>query len=370
MEDLEVTSLFGGAWAGRRVLVTGHTGFKGSWLSLWLQRLGAEVWGLALAPEGERHLYGRLRLDEIMRSRLGDIRDLSAAEGVMREARPDFVFHLAAQPLVRHSYAAPLETFAVNILGTAHVLEAARRVGGIKALAVVTTDKVYEDPEAPLPHAETDPLGGHDPYSSSKAAAEIVCASYRRSFNMPLATARAGNVVGGGDWATDRIVPDCARAFAAGRPAVVRNPSSVRPWQHVLEPLSGYLSLGAHLLLSPAGFDGAWNFGPGADSVTVAEVADFATAAWGAGASWRAEESAGPHEASALRLNSTKALTQLGWRPVWDARRAVTAAIEWYKAAESPRFDARGLCEAQICAYTNDAAAAGAAWAGKHPAPL
>lgn len=351
-----MTPPFGGAWAGRRVLVTGHTGFKGAWLSLWLKRLGAEVSGFALAPEGDRHLYGALRLDEVVSSRLGDVRDPAAVEAALRESRPDFIFHLAAQPLVLRSYAAPLDTFSVNILGTAHVLEAVRRIGGVKATVVVTTDKVYEDPDAPRPRGEADPLGGHDPYSSSKAAAELVSASYRRSFNMALATARAGNVVGGGDWAADRLLPDCARAFAAGRTAVVRNPRSVRPWQHVLEPLSGYLALGARLLGSPGEFGGAWNFGPEADSVTVAEVADIAAQSWGGGASWDEGESNGPHEAAALRLDSSKARSKLGWRPVWDARRAVTEAMRWYQAAEKPGFDARGCTEAQIAAYASDAA--------------
>ncbi|MBI3298934.1 MAG: CDP-glucose 4,6-dehydratase [Elusimicrobia bacterium] len=359
---------FGGAWKGRRVLVTGHTGFKGSWLSFWLARLGAEVSGFALPPEGERHLYGALGLDAEVRSRLGDLRELAAVEAAFAEAKPEFVFHLAAQPLVLRSYAAPLDTFAVNVLGTANVLEAARRRGGVQGLVVVTTDKVYEDPAAQRPRAESDPLGGHDPYSSSKAAAELVSASYRLSFDLPLATARAGNVLGGGDWAADRILPDCARAFAAGRPAVVRNPGSVRPWQHVLEPLSGYLALGARLLQAPDGVPGAWNFGPSEDGVTVADVAGFAAEAWGDGAAWRAEEAAAPHEAAALRLDSAKAKIRLGWRPVWDARRAVSATVEWYKAAGRPGFDARATTEAQTEGYAEDAREAGAAWAVHVPA--
>ncbi|TPW18995.1 MAG: CDP-glucose 4,6-dehydratase, partial [Elusimicrobia bacterium] len=277
-----VTAPFGGAYSGRRVLVTGHTGFKGAWLSLWLNELGAEVWGLALPPEGSPSLYGLLGLEGALHSRTGDIRDPEAVDAAFAAARPDVVFHLAAQPLVLRSYQAPVETFAVNVVGTAQVLEGARRAGCAKAIVAVTTDKVYEDPEASRPRSETDALGGHDPYSASKAGSEIVAASYRRSFRLPLATARAGNVVGGGDWAADRLLPDCARAFAAGRSATVRNPGSIRPWQHVLEPLSGYLALGERLLASPVEAAEAWNFGPREDAVTVSAVAGFAAEAWGA----------------------------------------------------------------------------------------
>ncbi|TBR25120.1 CDP-glucose 4,6-dehydratase [bacterium] len=352
MESL-VSAPFARAYEGRRVLVTGHTGFKGSWLSFWLKELGAEVWGLALPPEDSPNIYGLLGLDALVHSRLGDIRDAAAVDAAFAAARPEAVFHLAAQPLVLRSYQAPVDTFAVNVVGTAQVLESARHEGSAKALVVVSTDKVYEDPEARRPRAETDALGGHDPYSASKAGTEIVAASYRRSFSLPLASARAGNVVGGGDWAADRLIPDCARAFAAGRKAPVRNPASVRPWQHVLEPLSGYLTLGARLLDGDASAAEAWNFGPAEDGVTVADVAGYAAAAWGAEAAWHAEPADNPHEAAALRLDSTKARTRLGWSPVWDARRAVTAAMEWYKAAAEPGFDARGLTRAQIQAFTS-----------------
>lgn len=354
---------FGDAYRGRRVLVTGHTGFKGSWLSFWLRELGAEVWGLALPPEDSPNVYGLLGLDTLLHSRTGDIRDAAAVSAAFAAARPEAVFHLAAQPLVLRSYQAPLDTFAVNVTGTAQVLEAARHEGSARALVVVTTDKVYAEPDAPRPRAEDDALGGHDPYSASKAAAEIVAASYRKSFRLPLATARAGNVVGGGDWAADRLVPDCARAFATGRKAPVRNPGSVRPWQHVLEPLSGYLALGARLLEGAEGTAEAWNFGPAEDAVTVGEVAGFAAAAWGDGAAWHAEPTDDPHEAAALRLDSAKAKARLGWAPAWDARRAVTAAMDWYKAAGKPGFDARALTLAQVRAYTADAVKARAAWA-------
>ena len=354
---------FSGVFAGRRVLVTGDTGFKGAWLAHWLTLLGAEVWGLSLPPEGDPNLFDQLRLSGAIRSQRADLRDFSAVEKAVREARPEAFFHLAAQPLVLRSYEAPVETFAVNVLGTAHAAEAARRAGGVKAFVAVTTDKVYRDPEAARPRAETDPLGGHDPYSSSKAAAEITASSFRLFYSMPLATARAGNVIGGGDWARDRILPDCMRAFAAGKPAVVRNPSSVRPWQHVLEPLSGYLCLAAALLEGKPGAAEAWNFGPVEDSVPVSAVADAAAGAWGDGASWKTEGTPGPHEAAALRLDSTKARKSLGWAPVWDHRRAVAESVSWYKASGRPGFDARAFTAAQIESYRSDAAAAGAPWA-------
>lgn len=354
---------FGGAYSGRRVLVTGHTGFKGSWLSFWLNELGAEVWGLALPPESSGNLYGLLGLDGELKSRIGDIRDSAAVDAAFAAARPDVVFHLAAQPLVLRSYQAPVETFSVNVVGTAQVLDGARRAGCVKAIVAVTTDKVYEHPEEARPRFEEDALGGHDPYSASKAGSEIVAASYRRSFHLPLATARAGNVVGGGDWAADRLIPDCARAFAAGRPAIVRNPSSIRPWQHVLEPLSGYLSLGAKLFAAPAETAEAWNFGPREDGVTVATVAGYAAEAWGVGAAWSAEVTDGPHEATSLRLDSKKAVSRLGWAPVWDARSAVLAAIEWYRAAGRPGFDAKETTRLQIEAYSRAAAGANVAWA-------
>lgn len=344
---------FGGAYAGRRVLITGHTGFKGSWLSFWLKELGAEVWGLSLPPEDSPNIYGLLNLDGLVHSRLGDIRNAAAVDAAFAAARPEAVFHLAAQPLVLRSYQAPVDTFAVNVVGTAQVLESARHAATAKALVVVSTDKVYENPEASRPRTETDALGGHDPYSASKAGTEIVAAAYRRSFSLPLATARAGNVVGGGDWAADRLIPDCARAFAAGHKAPVRNPASVRPWQHVLEPLSGYLTLGARLLQGDASAAEAWNFGPAEDAVTVADVAGYAAAAWGGEAAWHAEPADTPHEAGALRLDSNKAHKRLGWSPVWDARQAVTAAMEWYKAAAKPGFDARAFTSAQIRAFAS-----------------
>lgn len=353
---------FGGIYSGRRVLVTGHTGFKGSWLSYWLTELGAEVWGLALPSEGPQSLYSHLRLEGALHSRIGDIQNAAIVDATFDAARPEFVFHLAAQPLVLRSYQAPVETFSINIVGTAQVLESARREGSAKAIVAVTTDKVYEDPEASRPRSESDALGGHDPYSASKAGSEIVAACYRRSFQLPLATARAGNVIGGGDWASDRLIPDCARAFASGRPAIVRNPRSIRPWQHVLEPLSGYLALGAKLWAAPAEAAEAWNFGPQEDGVTVSDVVGYAAEAWGSGASWRVEPTSGPHEAASLRLDSKKAVDRLGWVSVWDARHAVLAAMEWYRASGRPGFDARALTRLQIDAYCAAAIGAKAAW--------
>ncbi len=326
-------------WRGRRVFVTGHTGFKGGWLTLWLAGMGAEVCGYALPPDTSPNLFTAAGIGALCRHVEGDVRDLDRLSRTMREFDPEIALHLAAQPLVRESYCRPVETFAVNVQGTVHFLEACRATRHLAAAVVVTTDKVYADRGDTRPHEEADRIGGRDPYAASKACAELVAASYRNAFlaerGIALATARAGNVIGGGDWSSDRLIPDAARAFAGGLPLRVRNPHAVRPWQHVVEPLAGYLML-AEQLAGPSGteFTEGWNFGPATDQMlTVAEIADAFAAAWGRGASWLAEpELAAPHETATLVLGSDKAGERLGWRPRMTAAKALAATAEWYSA--------------------------------------
>ncbi len=344
-------------FSGRRVLVTGHTGFKGAWLSLWLRHLGARVSGYALAPNTQPSLFDLLRLENLVESRIGDIRDAVLLEKVLRETGPEIIFHLAAQPLVRTSYDAPAETFATNVAGTVNLLDAVRRVRSVKVCVVVTTDKCYENREDGSAYREDDRLGGRDPYSASKACVEMIVASYRDSFfrtegRVSLSTARAGNVIGGGDWAEDRLLPDCARALASGRPVAVRNPRAVRPWQHVLEPLSGYLMLAARQLEKPSAFAEAWNFGPDDGSaLTAAEVAELAVSAWGSGRWTAAVDPTAPHEAGLLSIDSAKARERLGWHPAYGAREAVARAIAWYRAAHERDFDAPTFTLGQISEY-------------------
>jgi CDP-glucose 4,6-dehydratase len=350
------------ALEGRRVLVTGHTGFKGSWLSLWLHDLGAKVSGFALPPE-KPSLFSALKLDALIDSRLGDVRDAAAFGKALRQAKPEIVFHLAAQPLVLRSYEDPVETFSANVMGLVNLLDAARKVPSVKVLQIITTDKCYENDETGRAYAEGDPLGGRDPYSASKACAELVAASYRDSFyssGASLATARAGNVIGGGDWAKDRILPDCARALKAKRPVVVRNPESVRPWQHVLEPLSGYLALACRQLEQPRRFSQAWNFGPDeSDSVTVGALVESAVKHWGSGRWIQApSDDGGGREARVLRLDCAKARRELGWSPRWSVEDAVRETMLWYKAAAAPRFDAPAFCRAQLADYAESKARA------------
>ncbi len=323
-------------WDGRRVLLTGHTGFKGAWLALWLSELGAKVTGLALAPE-EPSLFGQIGLDKLVTHIEGDIRDADLVDRVVSEARPEVVFHLAAQPLVRLSYEEPRETFAVNVQGTAHVLDACRRVAGLKAIVAVTSDKCYENREWVWPYRETDPLGGHDPYSASKAAAEIVLASYRKSFfsdpaGALLASVRAGNVIGGGDWAKDRLVPDIVRAVAANQPVQIRSPGAVRPWQHVFEALGGYLLIAQRLMAGDCAIATAWNFGPApTDTRPVSWIVDRMIARWGRG-SFALTDNAGKHEANLLKLDCSKAQAELGWRPSFDLATTIDRIIDWHQA--------------------------------------
>ncbi|TDB37608.1 MAG: CDP-glucose 4,6-dehydratase [Actinobacteria bacterium] len=360
---------FGGAFTGTRVLVTGHTGFKGSWLTRWLLDLGAEVTGYALEPDTTPSLFSDLRLGADVDSRIGDVRDAERLAALVAEVRPEVVLHLAAQPLVRRSYAEPRYTFETNVLGTVNLLEAVRAQGECRVVVNVTTDKVYANPETGEPFAEKSPLGGFDPYSASKAASEIVTASYRDAFfsaegSAAIATARAGNVIGGGDWATDRIVPDCARALAAHESVVVRNPASVRPWQHVLEPLSGYLRLAA-LLLADSSLAGPFNFGPDtASSRTVSELVEAFVSAWGEGSWSVSDETRQPHEAAQLRLDIGKAERQLAWRPLWSFDETVARTACWYRAYASGE-SAEALVRSDISAYESAACAGGAAWAGR-----
>lgn len=351
---------FNGVYAGKRVLLTGDTGFKGAWLAFWLRRLGAEVLGIALPPEGERSLYAAAGLDALHGHRTVDVRDADAVRAAVAEWKPDAVFHLAAQALVRRSYADPLGTFDTNVMGTANVLEAVRAAGRPCAVVVVTSDKCYENPETARACPETDPMGGHDPYSASKGCAELVAAAYRASYFAPggtvaLATARAGNVIGPGDWAEDRIVPDAVRALAAGRPLGVRNPRSVRPWQHVLEPLGGYLRLGRALMEEGAAAAEGWNFGPDPDDMhTVGELADAFCAAWGGGARWvAAVEQSAPHEANLLRLAIGKAAARLQWRPVWDFATAVRRTAAGYRRllAATGADAVRAFMQEEIATY-------------------
>ena len=359
---------FGGFYRGRRVLVTGHTGFKGAWLTLWLLELGADVTGAALPPENDDDAFRVLGLGRRCSDRVVDVRDADAVRTVMQEAKPEVVFHLAAQSLVRRSHAEPILTWDTNVGGTVRVLDALRTTPSVRSCVVVTSDKCYENCERDRPYCEDDALGGHDPYSASKAAAELVTASHRRSFladgGCRVATARAGNVIGGGDRARDRLVADFMSAMRAGRDLVLRNPQATRPWQHVLEPLSGYLLLGARL----AGDDGprfarAFNFGPDrAAVVTVRDLASRLVAAWGSGRVVERPDPAQPHEAGLLSLDSGLARAELAWHPAWTLDDAIAAIVQWHRA-EMDGSDLIATTRAQVARYRGAAAGAGLPWA-------
>ncbi len=343
-------------WRDRRVFITGHTGFKGSWLALWLQRMGAQVHGYALRPPTQPGLFTAADVAAGLASHhLGDVRDAAALTKRVVETAPEVVFHLAAQPLVRSSYDQPVETYSVNVLGTVHILDAVRQCKAVRAVVNVTTDKCYENTGSTSAYRETDPLGGHDPYSSSKACAELVTAAYRSSFlgvaGVAVATARAGNVIGGGDWAKDRLVPDFFRAFDAQRALEVRHPESTRPWQHVLEPLAGYLTLAQRLAESGGSeFAGGWNFGPAdTDSRPVRWILDHLSARL-PGSHWEVRSGPHPHEAQQLHLDSSKAARQLGWRPRWDLSAALDRTVDWHQAWRSAA-NMKELCLLQIDAY-------------------
>lgn len=326
----------------KKVFLTGHTGFKGSWLLTWLHELGANIKGYSLAPENEQDLYNLIDGNSFCESVIADIRDKQRLQDELTVFQPDFIFHLAAQPLVRPSYQIPTETFEINTLGTAYLLDAVRSLEKPCVVIIITTDKVYENQEWNYAYREIDRLGGYDPYSASKAAAEIVVSSYRKSFFNPdsynvhqkaLASARAGNVIGGGDWAKDRIIPDIVRALQANNPVIVRNPNAVRPWQHVLEPISGYLLLGAKLAIEPIKYATAWNFGPYmADTLTVGEVVNKVIKIWGEGEAEIKQNANAPHEAGLLMLDISKSINELGWKPKWNAKIAIENTIKAYQS--------------------------------------
>ena len=343
-----------GFWRGKRVLLTGHTGFKGAWLALWLQRLGAHVTGISLPPATQPNLFDALVPGLDIDSQWCDIRDAQALRQRVISARPDIVLHLAAQALVRASYAQPLDTFATNVMGTANLLDAVRAVDSVRVVVAVTTDKVYHNREWNYPYREDDALGGHDPYSASKAASEMVIASYAASFlianNVVVASARAGNVIGGGDWSPDRLVPDAVRAWQTGQVLDIRRPNAIRPWQHVLEPLAGYLGLVQKLWSNPA-LAGAYNFGPNtADAATVRDLIQMAQASFGSGEVLFGDGSQGPHEAGRLALEIAKARQMLGFQPRWGLAKSVDCTMNWYRQ-QAQGFDPRNLCLADIADY-------------------
>lgn len=352
----------GSFWHGKRVFVTGHTGFKGGWLSLWLQELGAEVTGYALAPPSSPSLFEVAAVGCGMHSIIGDVRDGDRVKRAMTEARPDVVLHLAAQPLVRYSYANPVETYSTNVMGLVHVLEAVRATPGVRSVVNVTSDKCYENKEWPWGYRENEPMGGYDPYSNSKGCAELVSASYRNSYfnaehyaehGVALATARAGNVIGGGDWAQDRLIPDMLRAIARREPVQIRNPHAIRPWQHVLEPLSGYLALAEALYVDGPKCAEAWNFGPyDTDAKPVQWIIEHLTDYWGDGAAWRLDGQPHPHEATYLKLDCSKARAGLDWHPRWHIAQTIEKIVEWHKAADRGA-DMRAMTLTQISHYQN-----------------
>jgi CDP-glucose 4,6-dehydratase len=351
-------------WNGKRVLLTGHTGFKGSWLSLWLQQKGANLCGIALEPPTRVNLFQDAHVERGMHSVIGDIRDADLLKQTFAEHHPEIVFHLAAQPLVRSSYEDPLGTYSTNVMGTANLLEAARQIDSLRAIVVVTTDKCYENREWEWPYREIDRLGGYDPYSNSKACAELVVSAYRNSFFNPkdysrhgvaIASVRAGNVIGGGDWAEDRLVPDIIRAFIEKRPVRIRNPHAIRPWQHVLEPLRGYLAVAESLYeVGPASGE-AWNFGPEqSDARSVEWIVEELCTLWVNGARWEKEEAVQPHETQSLKLDWSKAAARLGWRPELQLKEALAMTAIWYREKLRSQ-DMRVFTIAQIDRYRNRA---------------
>ncbi|MBI4385159.1 MAG: CDP-glucose 4,6-dehydratase [Nitrospinae bacterium] len=328
-------------WQGKKVFLTGHTGFMGSWLALWLTELGAGITGFSLKPPTDPNLFELARVGDGLSSIIGDVRDCPAFSRALMESGPEIVFHLAAQPLVRRSYQDPVETYASNVMGTVHLLEAVRRTPQTRAVVVVTSDKCYENREWFWGYREDEAMGGYDPYSSSKGCAELVVSAMRRSFFNPAdyskhrvatATARAGNAIGGGDWSADRLIPDMAKNLLAGKATVIRSPRAVRPWQHVLEPIQGYLTLAKKLFLEGPAYAEGWNFGPAdSDARPVSYIADRVTRLWGDGASWRLDAGEHPHEAHYLKLDCSKSMTRLGWSPRWDLDTALKKTAEWYK---------------------------------------
>lgn len=345
-------------WKGKKVFLTGHTGFKGSWLSLWLQNIGALVKGYSLDVNTQPSLFIEANIAKEMNSEIGDIRDLGCLTKSMTDFNPEILIHMAAQPLVRLSYKEPVETYSTNVIGTVNVLEAARKCKDLKAIVCVTTDKCYENKEWEWGYRENEPMGGHDPYSSSKGCAELVISAYRRSFfnskeTASLASARAGNVIGGGDWSEDRLIPDILRAFEKSKPVVIRNPLSTRPWQHVLEPLSGYLVLAQELYLKGDEFAEGWNFGPkDEDCKSVNWILDEMVNNWGIGASWVLDKNNNPHEAGFLKLDCSKAQQKLKWEANWNLKYTINSIVNWYKIWISGG-DIKDQCLQEIESYNS-----------------
>lgn len=352
MEGLEMNSSF---WKNKTVFLTGHTGFKGGWIAHWLNELGALVYGYSLKPPTEPNFFSETQLQKkIVNSTIGDIRDLAALTSALKNAKADIIIHMAAQSLVRKSYNAPVETFVTNVMGTVNLLEAAHLAGNAKAIINITTDKCYENKEWLRPYHENDHLGGHDPYSASKACAEIAAAAYRKSFfldaNIQLACVRAGNVIGGGDWATDRLIPDFFRAFDAGKTLTIRSPNAIRPWQHVLEPLSGYLLLAEKLYTEGNTFAEAWNFGPRDDDTKPVSWVVNQLCTHIVGAKWKTQNTQQPHEATFLKLDSSKAKAKLGWAPRWHLEVALSKTSEWHMAWKQGA-DMATMTKNQIMSY-------------------
>lgn len=345
-------------WKGKRVFITGHTGFKGSWLSLWLQQMGAEVKGFSLTPPTSPSLFVEAKVTQQMQSEIGDIRDFSKLSESIRTFNPDILLHLAAQPLVRLSYKEPIETYSTNVMGTVNVLEASRYASHLKAIVVITTDKCYENREWEWGYRENEPMGGHDPYSNSKGCAELVVSAYQRSFfhtpdTAAVASARAGNVIGGGDWAEDRLIPDILRAFEKQQSVIIRNPLSTRPWQHVLEPLSGYLVLAQRLWQDGKAFAEGWNFGPKDDDCQPVQwILDKMVHFWGDGAYYQIDKSEQPHEANFLKLDCSKAAMRLKWHPKWRLEQTLEQIVHWHRAWLEGA-DMQAKCLQEIEKYNN-----------------
>jgi len=359
MENMVVDTEF---WKNKKVLITGHTGFKGSWLSLWLQSMGSQVVGVSLEPPTNPSLYKQARVAEDMVSLRADIRDLDKIKEIFYEHKPEIVFHLAAQPLVRYSYHNPVETYQTNVMGTLNILEAIRNVDSVRAAVMITTDKCYENHEWEWGYRENEPMGGHDPYSSSKGCAELLIASYRDSYfpvsnynkhKTAIASVRAGNVIGGGDWADDRLIPDIIRAVQSNSTVHIRNPNSIRPWQHVFEPLDGYIELAEKLFVSGEQYAEAWNFGPKEeDAKPVQWIVERMTKSWGEDANWIVDESEHPHEANYLKLDCSKAHSKLSWWPKWQLDNTLGKIIEWHKE-EQKGSDMKSFSLSQIECYMN-----------------
>ena len=350
-------------WNGKSVFLTGHTGFKGGWLSLWLVSMGAKVTGYALSPNTNPNFFDVTKIaDDLEQSNIADIRDLKKLQKAMADSRPEIVIHMAAQPLVRYSYTNPVETYATNVMGTVHLLESIRALDCVRVAIVVTTDKCYENKEWVWSYRENEPMGGHDPYSNSKGCAELVTSAFRQSYfspekyfehNVAIASARAGNVIGGGDWSEDRLIPDAIKAFEAKEALMIRNPLATRPWQHVLEPLSGYLVLAQALYEQGAKFDGAWNFGPrDEDARSVQEVINLLIKNWGSVASWQQDQSEQPHEARSLKLDCSKAHQYLHWIPRWTLEQAIENIIQWQQAYQQ-QSNMREMSLKHIASYQN-----------------